>query len=65
MIKSPFINVAPDGYNIGTNDGEASGRIIHHLHWHVIPRYFGDIEDYVGGIRNIIPHHSIYRNFRL
>ena len=27
---------APDGYNMGINDGEAAGQTIHHLHLHVM-----------------------------
>lgn len=44
----------PHGYNIGLNEGEAAGRTVHHLHVHIIPRYFGDVENPKGGIRNII-----------
>lgn len=43
----------PDGYNIGVNVGSAGGQTIFHLHYHVIPRYIGDIEDPRGGIRKI------------
>jgi len=42
----------PDGYNIGINVGEAAGQTIFHLHIHVIPRYYGDVENPRGGIRN-------------
>lgn len=41
----------PDGYNIGINVGESAGQTIFHLHIHVIPRYFGDVENPRGGIR--------------
>jgi len=44
----------PDGYNIGINEGEAAGRAQHHLHMHIIPRYYGDVEEPKGGVRNII-----------
>jgi len=50
----------PDGYNVGSNEGEAAGRTIHHLHIHIIPRYFGDVPNPVGGIRNIIPEKGDY-----
>ncbi|KUO51108.1 MAG: HIT family hydrolase [Desulfitibacter sp. BRH_c19] len=43
----------PDGYNIGINVGEAAGQTIFHLHYHIMPRYVGDVEDPRGGIRNI------------
>ncbi|WFE27978.1 HIT family protein [Solwaraspora sp. WMMD791] len=46
----------PDGYTIGINEGRAAGRSIDHLHIHVIPRRFGDVEDPAGGIRQILPN---------
>jgi len=44
----------PDAYNIGVNSGEVAGQTIFHLHFHVIPRYIGDVENPRGGIRNIL-----------
>ncbi|MHA1972341.1 MAG: HIT family protein, partial [Candidatus Hodarchaeales archaeon] len=29
--------------NVGLNVGPISGASIRHLHWHVVPRYFGDL----------------------
>ena len=60
-INSPFINKKPDAYNHGNNDGEAAGRTIHHLHWHIMPRYWEDVEDPRGGIRHIIPSKGNYK----
>lgn len=54
------ISKKPDGYNIGINEGEAAGRTIHHLHIHIIPRYFGDVPNPRGGIRHIIPEKGNY-----
>ncbi len=43
----------PDGYNVGVNVGEAAGQTIFHLHYHVIPRYLGDVANPRGGIRRV------------
>ena len=44
---------SPDAYNVGVNDGRAAGRTKDHLHVHVIPRYVGDVDDPIGGVRNL------------
>ena len=41
---------APNGYHIAVNEGEASGKTVPHLHFHLIPRYTGDKADPRGGI---------------
>jgi diadenosine tetraphosphate (Ap4A) HIT family hydrolase len=51
---------APDGYNIGVNDGPAAGQTVMHLHVHVIPRYSGDKDDPRGGVRWIFPEKAAY-----
>jgi superfamily II DNA or RNA helicase/diadenosine tetraphosphate (Ap4A) HIT family hydrolase/HKD family nuclease len=51
----------PDGFNFGVNIGEAAGQTIFHLHLHVIPRYWGDVDDPTGGIRHVIPSKGNYR----
>lgn len=60
-INNPRINTKPDGYNHGVNDGKAAGRTVDHLHWHIIPRYLGDMEDPRGGIRYVIPEMGNYK----
>ncbi len=50
----------PDAYNVGVNIGKASGQTVFHLHFHLIPRYTGDVEDPVGGVRNVIPEKGNY-----
>lgn len=51
---------APDGYNIGINDGSAAGQTVPHLHIHLIPRYAGDLPDPRGGVRWVIPDKADY-----
>jgi len=50
----------PDGYNIGMNCGEAAGQSVMHFHCHIIPRYFGDMDNPKGGIRYCIPEKGLY-----
>jgi superfamily II DNA or RNA helicase/HKD family nuclease/diadenosine tetraphosphate (Ap4A) HIT family hydrolase len=57
---SIYARFKPDGFNLGTNIGEAAGQTIFHLHLHVIPRYQGDVEDPTGGVRNVIPARGNY-----
>ncbi len=35
-------SLKPDGFTIGINHGEASGRIVEHLHIHIVPRWYND-----------------------
>ena len=51
---------APDGYNIGINDGQAAGQTVPHLHIHLIPRYKNDQQDPRGGVRWIFPAKADY-----
>jgi superfamily II DNA or RNA helicase/diadenosine tetraphosphate (Ap4A) HIT family hydrolase len=50
----------PHGYNVGFNAGAAAGQTVMHVHVHVIPRFFGDVEDPRGGVRYVIPHEANY-----
>jgi len=52
---------APDGFNVGLNDGAAAGQSVHHAHLHVLPRYTGDVPNPRGGVRNVIPGKGSYR----
>jgi diadenosine tetraphosphate (Ap4A) HIT family hydrolase len=53
-------DLAPDGFNIGLNDGEAAGQTIMHAHVHVIPRRRGDTPDPRGGVRWVLPDRAAY-----
>jgi diadenosine tetraphosphate (Ap4A) HIT family hydrolase len=50
----------PDGFNLGLNDGPAAGQTMSQFHFHVIPRYTGDVPDPRGGIRHVIPSKARY-----
>lgn len=52
--------LAPQGYNVGFNDGSIAGQTVMHLHVHVIPRFAGDVEDPRGGVRGVIPSKQRY-----
>ncbi|MFX0209256.1 MAG: HIT family protein [Candidatus Hodarchaeota archaeon] len=43
VIKLLNSTHAPMGFNIGLNLGNIAGGSIKHLHWHVVPRYLGDL----------------------
>jgi diadenosine tetraphosphate (Ap4A) HIT family hydrolase len=51
----------PDGYNIGINVGRDAGQTIFHVHVHLIPRYVGDVQNPIGGVRNVIPDKGDYK----
>lgn len=52
--------VRADGYNIGINSGVAAGQTVFHLHVHIIPRRYGDVDDPRGGVRYVIPGNANY-----
>lgn len=52
--------LAPNGFNIGLNDGPAGGQTIAHAHIHIIPRYAGDQDDPRGGVRWVFPEKARY-----
>lgn len=54
------LSPAPDGFNLGVNDGPAAGQTIPQFHCHVIPRYAGDVADPRGGVRWVIAEKAKY-----
>jgi diadenosine tetraphosphate (Ap4A) HIT family hydrolase len=50
----------PDGYNLGINCGATAGQSVPHVHYHLIPRYQGDMENPRGGVRGVIPDRQKY-----
>ncbi len=51
---------AVQGFNLGINDGRASGQTIFHVHIHLIPRRSGDARRPQGGVRGVIPGKQQY-----
>lgn len=47
-------------FNLGLNCGFDAGQTVSHMHMHMIPRRSGDVDDPVGGIRNVIPGRGCY-----
>ena len=48
------------GFNIGINSGQVAGQTIFHCHTHLIPRREKDVENPIGGVRNIIQGMGTY-----
>jgi len=48
------------GFNIGINNGKDAGQTIFHCHIHLIPRRLNDVENPIGGVRNIVPGKGKY-----
>jgi diadenosine tetraphosphate (Ap4A) HIT family hydrolase len=63
-LAHPRFGTQPDGYNDAVNYGAAAGQTVPHLHWHLIPRYAGDVADPKGGIRYVIPEMGNYTDPR-
>ena len=57
IIKEKF---NPDGFNVGININETAGQTVPHVHIHLIPRYYGDVEIPRGGVRGVIPDKKEY-----
>lgn len=51
---------APEGFNLGVNDGPTAGQTMPQFHFHVIPRRTGDVADPRGGVRWVIPEKAKY-----
>ena len=49
-----------DAVNVGTNIGEAAGQTVFHTHWHLIPRWDGDTDAPIGGIRKVLEGNGSY-----
>lgn len=61
LVMAKKLNRPPDAFNHGLNDGTAAGRTISHMHYHLMPRWEGDVDDPRGGVRHIFPKGGNYR----
>jgi len=43
-----------NGFNLGVNEGKASGKLSTEFHFHIIPRFSGDVKKPKGGVRKVI-----------
>ncbi|MCA0933106.1 HIT domain-containing protein [Lutimonas saemankumensis] len=50
-----------EGFNVGINNGEVSGQTISHCHVHLMPRREGDVDNPIGGVRNVIVGKGDYK----
>lgn len=64
VMKNTLSKLDPSitGFNVGVNVGKDAGQTVMHCHIHLIPRRKGDLDDPVGGIRNVIPGKGDYFN---
>ena len=60
LKKTTDAKFKPGGYNIGVNIGQTAGQSINHVHIHLIPRYKGDVDNPLGGVRNVIANKADY-----
>jgi diadenosine tetraphosphate (Ap4A) HIT family hydrolase len=61
LVRSHLaVELQPDGFNVGLNDGAAAGQTVPHAHVHVIPRFRDDCADPRGGVRWVIPSKAAY-----
>lgn len=63
ILKDDMVREDPTitGFNVGWNCGASAGQTIMHAHCHLIPRRDGDVEDPIGGVRNVIPGKGNYK----
>ena len=50
-----------EGFNVGINEGVVAGQTVFHCHVHLISRRKGDVDEPMGGVRNVIPGKGAYR----
>lgn len=59
IIKTIDDALHSEGFTLGINHGEASGREVDHLHFHIIPRYLDDKGKDIQSVVNNPPKESL------
>lgn len=60
LMREVIEDLELDSYNIGVNQGVSAGQTVSQLHFHVIPRFEGDVDNPRGGVRHVIPGKGDY-----
>lgn len=60
VLSQQRLTPSPEAFNLAVNDGKAAGQTMPQFHFHVIPRFTGDVADPRGGVRWVIAPKARY-----